>query len=88
MSRANMPIMGATLLSEIPFSILVPHEKQAISNHGQSLERLASRGGLAACEAIDILQGRRFGSSAPVIENETYLVNLVRAWRAEQKEKS
>lgn len=81
-----MPIMGATLMSEIPFAMIQPHEAQAQRNHGQSLERLAQRGGLAVCEAIDILQGRKWGSSAPVIENERYLINLVRAWRAATRE--
>lgn len=80
-----MPIMGATLLSEIPFAMLVPHERQALSNHGQTLERLAQRGGLGVSEAIDILEGRRWGASAVCIENERWLVNRVREWRAQQR---
>jgi len=80
--RAVMPIMGATLLSEIPFDMLVPHEAQAMRNHGQTLERLAQRGGLGTSEAVDILEGRRWGSSAACIENERHLINKVREWRA------
>lgn len=82
MARTVMRIMGATLLSEIPWEMIAPHEAQAQSNHGQSLERLAQRGGLAASEAIDIIEGRRWGSAKPCIENERYLINLVRSWRA------
>jgi hypothetical protein len=81
-TRTRMPIMGATLLAEIPFAMLVPHEAQARSNHGQTLERLAQRGGLGASEAIDILEGRRGGSTKDCIENERYLINKVREWRA------
>ena len=77
-----MPIMGSTLLSEIPFAMLVPHEAQALKNHSQSLNRLAERGGLAHSEAIDILEGRKWGSSKHCIENEHYLINKVREWRA------
>lgn len=84
MTRATMPIMGATLLSEIPFGVLAPHEGRAQSNHGQSLERLAQRGGLAACEAVDILEGRRWSSTAPGIEAERNLINKVRQWRADR----
>lgn len=84
MTRTVMPIMGATLLSEIPFAMLVPHEAQALKNHGQSLERLAQRGGLGHSEAIDILEGQRWGWSKPCIENELYLINKVRQWRAAQ----
>lgn len=83
MTREVMPIMGSTLLSGIPWDMISPHDAQARSNHGgQSLERLAQRGGLAACEALDIIEGRRWGSTKQSIENEHYLINLVRAWRA------
>ena len=85
-ARTVMPIMGATLLSEIPWAFIAPHDAQARSNHSQSLERLAQRGGLAACEALDIVEGRKWGSAKPCIENETYLINLVRAWRAATKD--
>jgi hypothetical protein len=80
--RTVMPIMGSTLMSEIPFSMLAPHEEQAQRNHGQSLNRLAERGGLAVSEAIDILEGRKWNSAANCIENDRYLINKVRAWRA------
>lgn len=86
MSRTVMPIMGATLMSEIPWEMIAPHERQTHANHGQSLERLAERGGLAACEALDIIEGRRWGSAKPCIENEHYLINKVRAWRATQRQ--
>lgn len=84
MSRAVMPIMGSQLMSNIPWAMIAPHEQQAQSNHGQSLDRLAERGGLAASEAIDILEGRRWGSAKACIENERYLINKVREWRAAQ----
>lgn len=87
MSRETMPIMGAMLMSEIPFAMIEPHEAQAKRNHGQTLERLAQRGGLAASEALDIIEGRRWGSAKVCIENEHYLINLVRKWRAAQRAK-
>lgn len=88
MARTVMRIMGATLLSEIPWDMIAPHEEQAQSNHGQSLERLAQRGGLGASEALDIIEGRSWGAAKPCIENEHYLINLVRAWRADRKKGS
>ena len=84
--RAVMPIMGATLMSGIPFAMLVPHEAQALANHGQSLDRLAQRGGLCVSEAISILEGRTWGSVAICIENERYLINKVREYRATLKD--
>lgn len=80
-TRNTMPIMGATLLSEIPFAFIAPHEEQAQRNHRQSLERLAQRGGLAVSEAIDIIRGKPWATAANCIENERYLINLVREWR-------
>lgn len=84
--RKTMPIMGSKLISEIPWTMIAPHEKQARSNHGQSLERLAERGGLACSEAIDIMRGARWGSSFPCEENAFYLMRMVAKWTAEQKD--
>jgi hypothetical protein len=53
------PIMDGP---DVPWSLLEPHEKYAMKNHGQTLERLAERGGLAAVEALQILDAKPFGS--------------------------
>lgn len=50
-------IMGSAM---IPWEVLEPHEPQAITNHGQTLQKLASRGGLDWGEAAAILEDRRF----------------------------
>lgn len=44
----------------IPWEILEPHEKQAYSNHGQSLEKLASRGGLSWREIYAVIMDKEF----------------------------
>lgn len=44
----------------IPFSLLAPHEKQAQHNHGQTLKRLAERGGLSPDEAVAVLEDREW----------------------------
>ena len=35
-------------------------ESQADTNHGQTLSRLAERGGLGPCEAVAIIEKRRW----------------------------
>lgn len=42
----------------LPWDIIAPHAQRAFLNHGQSLEPLASRGGLSPCEAVAILEDR------------------------------
>ncbi|AWJ85132.1 hypothetical protein TSH58p_17355 [Azospirillum sp. TSH58] len=42
----------------IPWSLVAPHRAQAQINHGQTLERLAERGGLAPCELLAVLEDR------------------------------
>lgn len=84
MSRATMPIMGTILLSEIPFAMIERHEAQALRNHGQTLERLAQRGGLAASEAVAIMKGLRWGAVKTAVPTEHYLINMVREWHAAQ----
>ena len=48
MSERMFPIIGG---EPVPWSILGPHEARAVENHGQSLARLAERGGLSPAEA-------------------------------------
>jgi len=50
------PIQGGPA---IPWAVIVTHEAQARRNHGgQSLDVLAERGGLSACEAVAVLSDR------------------------------
>jgi hypothetical protein len=49
------PVKGG--LRSIPWALIAPQEGQARDNHGQTLERLAERGGLGAIEAIAVLRG-------------------------------
>ena len=86
MSRTAMPIMGSTLLREIPWSLIAPHEKQAQANHGQSLKRLAERGGLSAAEALCIIEDRKWGYHRNGIAAEACLLNKVTKWRSEISE--
>lgn len=45
---------------QLPWAMLEPHAAQAERNHSQTLERLAERGGLSACEALAVLEDRPF----------------------------
>lgn len=51
---------GATIVCAIPWAAIAPHEAQAERNHGQTLARLAARGGLGVCEAVAIMENRRW----------------------------
>lgn len=42
----------------VPWSLVAPHEQQADRNHGQSLQRLADRGGLCPSELAAVLEDR------------------------------
>ncbi len=42
----------------IPYNIIARHETQAIRNHGQTLQKLAERGGLDWTEALAILNDK------------------------------
>lgn len=57
----NYRTIGAiaeTRVKSIPWSVIAPHEKQALSNHSQSLEMLASRQGLSWSEILAVLEDR------------------------------
>jgi hypothetical protein len=55
------PIQLDDAIKEIPWALLEGHEAQAAANHsGQSLERLAERGGVMPEEALAIIEDRKW----------------------------
>lgn len=66
-------------LTEIPWLMILPHEKQALENHGQSLRKLASRGGLSLTEVMAILEDRPWSDMVRE-EADARLKELVSEW--------
>lgn len=58
--RPMFPVLNDDTLKAIPWDVLKPHEAQAKANHGQSLNALASRGGLSIEEAYCVLKDMRW----------------------------
>ena len=56
----DFPILNGQRLLSIPWEMIEKHEPQALRNHKQSLETLARRGGLSACEVVAVIEGRRW----------------------------
>lgn len=54
----RFPIQASTRVTSIPWSLIAPHERQAQTNHSQTLERLAQRHGLDPTEAVAVLTDR------------------------------
>lgn len=54
----EFPVLGTQ--ETVPWNVICQHEKQAMSNHGQSLKRLAERGGLDYSEILAILEDRPY----------------------------
>ena len=70
---------------QIPWAMIAPHEAQARSNHGgQSLARLAERGGLGFCEAVAVLENRRWHRMETGAANAALLA-LVQRYHAEAR---
>lgn len=75
----------------IPWVVIAPCERQANNNHHQTLERLAERGGLSACEAVAVLESRKWYQMsdsealdrlAEIVKTRYYLVELDAARKA------
>ncbi|MGY0793127.1 hypothetical protein ACW7BJ_27490 [Azospirillum argentinense] len=58
----------------IPWSLVAPHRAQAQISHGQTLESLAERGGLAPCELLAVLEDR--------LHHRMHLEDAIRQLRA------
>lgn len=83
---------GYTPLAAVPWEMLAPHESRVAKQHYQTLEHLASRGGMSAAEMVAVLEGadinaRAFwgaGHSDPVF-SDTELRRRVTAWMEAHK---
>lgn len=69
----EFPIMTKKGKEYIPYDIIKPHEEQALKNHcGQTLDRLAARGGLSWAEAYAVLTDSKFPYGDQYISDEFY----------------
>ncbi|WP_346930273.1 hypothetical protein [Clostridium sp.] len=59
--KEGFPILNSNPKEYIPLEVIKAHEKQAIINHGQTLDRLSQRGGLDWKETLCVLEDREFG---------------------------
>lgn len=73
------PILGRK--DVVPFAVIEPHREQAMKNHGQTLERLAERGGLDYDEMLSVLEDRHW-SSSQYKDNyaDTKVAEIVEKW--------
>lgn len=78
--RDSMPIMSSKYLKSMPMAML--DNNQAKKNHGQTLERLAERGGLAPSEALAIMDGVHWGCYMACDENDLLLSRRVEKFKA------
>lgn len=70
-----MPLLGPGRGMAVRMDLL--DARQAQVNHGQTLERLAERGGLSPCEAVALAERRRWHrmSAEQAFDQLTFLAN-------------
>ncbi len=57
--KERFQVIGTNGKCTVPWLMLTPHEGQAWTNHGQSLETLNRRGGLCWIELLAVLEDKR-----------------------------
>lgn len=67
------------LVIGLPWAFVNSHEKQALKNHSQTVQRLAERGGLSADEACAVLEDREWTKMFPAMAHAR-LKLLVSEW--------
>lgn len=77
-----MPVMSSKYLKSMPMAML--NDKQAMKNHGQTLSRLAERGGICPAEALAIMDGHRWGVVKVCDENDLLLLHRVEKFLADK----
>ena len=71
--------IGAMYPISIPWHLVKDHEKQAQSNHSQSLTRLSARGGLSPMELWCIVHDRKFYDAVKDGMNEARAIEWLRS---------
>jgi hypothetical protein len=85
--RELFPILGDQYIKFIPWPMIEPHKGQADRNHGQTLGRLAERGGLSPMEAVCIMRDEPYPTARNEWVNEKARITLmimVLAWEEKQ----
>lgn len=86
MEEESFPVIGG---GAIPWKFIEPHDPWAIKNHGQTLERLAQRGGMSWEEILAVIRhkkdleddiGERAASYAVLEEVEEFRNRQKRRW--------
>ena len=69
------PVLGANCT--VPFDLVKSHEDQVFKNHGQSIERLAERGGLGWEELACVIKNQSFDKDMSVEKAKSFVNNYV-----------
>ena len=77
------PIMGG---DDIPWAVIAPHADRAKRNHGQTLERLAERGGLSSVEALWVIRDQSWNATLPTEDDANKLAEIVRAAQRQEND--
>lgn len=64
----RFPVLSGGM--SVPWQMLAPHELQAKANHGQTLQRLAERGGLSWAEMLCVLEGCSWGERRALTDEQ------------------
>ncbi len=59
------PIQKSIIFKAIPWGVIETCESQAQHNHGQTIGRLAERGGLSPAEAVAVIEGEAYDKYWP-----------------------
>ena len=68
----------------IPWEMIAPHEAQSKTNHKQTLKRISERGGFGRCEAIAVLEDRKW-TPMDCETADRQLKEMVRQWELKNK---
>lgn len=72
----------------VPWEWIAQFERQAVANHGQTLQRMAERGGMGWCEILAIATGQNLRGAFKLCHElgtcdaQTKVLELVAAWEA------
>jgi hypothetical protein len=85
--KITFPILGST--DYIPYELVEEHEEQAMKNHGgQTVEKLAKRGGLNYQELACVLVNQPFNKNLSIVKAKKTIDIMVNRWWMRPKKES
>lgn len=78
----QFPVLGQTPRTFVPWDFVAEHAQQAERNHGQTVRRLAERGGLCWSELFAVITDAHWSKIDRTLDHRLAVLHMLAEWLA------